>query len=455
VGQRRAAFPEELNSIARRGLPIDIHFALLRGGNMFRAFRASVAMWLVAVAACAGENTFTPLVNSSGESNTEANTGEWSRPDLGTAADIIPLKTRVYATKESVTDGVAMKWFFEKGAKGVIAYEKGKIDDKAAGFTLYAKAFKPLQFRICTNVNQEKLKVVEIGTEWKKYDFPFAEIGYNNNWWQIIFQVIGPIEERTWLILDRVGVEGPGFIAEPKVDPKTGPDETISSKDILYGAENLAKTVELLKKKQPFKIFALGDSVTAGAQTMRGTWGVKVPDGVPFRYFGTVARLLEEEYGYKGITPVACGHGGWTTKQLMTVVDKEVLEQCGPNDLVFLQAGGNDLMANTTVEQWKADMKQLIAKVKTKTDQIIVVDTTVARTGKVIDAAAALSKTLQEIVAEEKVGGADVTKFLTYRGPAFACALLANGYHPDFMGHIVIGEMIAPIFTGKHKNYPE
>jgi len=48
-----------------------------------------------------------------------------------------------------------------------------------------------------------------------------------------------------------------------------------------------------------------------------------------------------------------------------------------------------------------------------------------------------------------------VTKFMSYRGPAFACALLANDYHPDYMGHIVIGEMIAPILTGKHKTYPE
>ena len=223
---------------------------------------------------------------------------------------------------------------------------------------------------------------------------------------------------------------------------------------MLYGAENLSKTLELLKKKQPFKIFALGDSVTAGAQTMRGTWKVKVEDGVRFRYFGTVARLLEEEYGYTGITPVACGHGGWTTKQLMTVVDKEVLEAAGPNDLVMLQAGGNDIMAGTTIDQWKADMKQLIAKVRTKTDQIIVIDSTVALNGPVMKLADALSKGLKEIVAEEKVAGADVTKFLMYRGPAFASALLANGYHPDFMGHITIGEMIAPILTGKHKTYP-
>jgi hypothetical protein len=58
-------------------------------------------------------------------------------------------------------------------------------------------------------------------------------------------------------------------------------------------------------------------------------------------------------------------------------------------------------------------------------------------------------------VAEEKVAGADVTKFFTYRGPQFGCALLANDFHPDLMGHITIGEMIAPLLTGKEKTYPE
>ena len=172
-----------------------------------------------------GDATFAPLTQPGGESNSEANTGEWFRPDLGTAADVIPLKTRVYATKESVTDGVAMKWIFEKGSTGLITYEKGNVDAKAAGFTLYAKASKPIKFRICPNPGAEMKKVVEIGTEWKKYDFGFSEIGFTNDWWQIIFQVVGPIDERTWLILDRVGTESPAFSTEPKIDPKTGPDD--------------------------------------------------------------------------------------------------------------------------------------------------------------------------------------------------------------------------------------
>ena len=59
------------------------------------------------------------------------------------------------------------------------------------------------------------------------------------------------------------------------------------------------------------------------------------------------------------------------------------------------------------------------------------------------------------VLAEEKVAAADTSKFFYYRGEAFAHALLANPFHPDFMGHITMAEMIAPILTGKEKTYPE
>src|SRR3954452_20915591 len=72
--------------------------------------------------AAAGEVTFTPLAMPQGD--TESRTGMWVCPDLGRAADILPLKPRVWATRESVTGGVAMKCAFEKGSRGVLAYEE-------------------------------------------------------------------------------------------------------------------------------------------------------------------------------------------------------------------------------------------------------------------------------------------------------------------------------------------
>jgi hypothetical protein len=75
------------------------------------------------------------------------------------------------------------------------------------------------------------------------------------------------------------------------------------------------------------------------------------------------ASLAEEHFGYQGITPVQHGHGGWTAPQALKVVDKEVVDEAGPNDLVILEFGANDLSwAKATPATWKADMKKLIAK---------------------------------------------------------------------------------------------
>jgi lysophospholipase L1-like esterase len=416
-------------------------------------FRIRIAVVFTALATTSSgagaDITFTPLDMPQG--NTENRTGMWFCPDLGKAADILPLKTRVWATKESVTGGVAMKCVFDKGSKGIVAYEKDAFPASSAGITLFAKASRKLTLQVG--------KVpAEVTTEWKKLDFPWEKLGTSREkprlGFQLIVTVQGAIDERTWLILDRIGTESPDFDSKLKLEPQQGPDTTISSKEILYGAEHLAKTRQRAKAKQPFKVIALGDSVTAGAQMYRGTWSVKGADGVPFLYFSHLARLAEEHFGYKGITPVQHGHGGWTSAQALKVVDKEVVDESGPNDLVILQFGGNDLSwAKVTPAGWKANMKLLIARTKTKTDQIIVMSTTpIGEVGKIQPE---ITKILQELVQEEKVAAADITKLAFYRGEPFAWAWLANEGHPAYMGHITMAEMMAPLLTEKQRTYPE
>ncbi len=395
------------------------------------------------------EVKFTPLAMNQG--NSENRTGMWFCPDLGKAGDILPLKTRVWATKESVTDGVAMKCVFDKGSTGIVAYEIEKLPAETAGLTFYAKASRKAK------LNVGKIPV-EVDTEWKKIDVPWEKLGTTKDNPKIGFQLMltlaGPIEEKTWIILDRIGTEGPTFDPKPKIDPKTGPDATISSRDILYGAEHLAKTAERAKAKQPFKVITLGDSLTAGAQCYRGTWNVKGADGVPFLYFSHAARLWEGHFGTKGITPVQHGHGGWTSAQALKVVDKEVVEEAGANDLVILQFGGNDLTwAKVSLADWKANMKKLIARAKTKTDQILLVSNVPG--GDLAGRHEEVTKIYKELVEEEKVAVADLLKFASYRGEPFAYAWLANEGHPAYMGHITCAEMIAPILTGQHRTYPE
>ncbi|MBL8792818.1 MAG: SGNH/GDSL hydrolase family protein [Planctomycetia bacterium] len=397
----------------------------------------------------AADVTFTPLDMPQG--NIENRTGMWLCPDLGKKDEVLPLKSRVWATQESVTGGVAAKCVFEKGSKGVLTYEKDGYPAGSAGLTLYAKASRKLTLKVAG-------APIEVGTEWKKFDLPWERLGTNRDQprvgYQLVFAVQGPIEEKTWLILDRVGTESPQFEPSPRLEPKTGPDAVISSKDILYGAEHLAKTRERAKSKQPFKVIALGDSVTAGAQMSRGTPNVRGPDGVPFLYFSHLARLAEQHFGYQGITPVQHGHGGWTAAQALKVIDKEVVDEAGPNDLVILEFGANDLSwAKTPLADWKANMKKLIARAKTRTDQIIIMSPTpIGGIGKLQPE---ITKALQELVQEEKVAAADITKLAYYRGEPFAWAWLANEGHPAYMGHITMAEMMAALLTEQHRNYPE
>ena len=99
---------------------------------------AAAAIQPLARPARAAEQNFVPLSMNQGDA--ESRTGMWFCPDLGKAQDILPLKTRVWATKESVTGGVAMKVVFEKGSRGIIAHEKDTYPAGSAGITLYAKA---------------------------------------------------------------------------------------------------------------------------------------------------------------------------------------------------------------------------------------------------------------------------------------------------------------------------
>ena len=397
----------------------------------------------------AAESTFLPLTMNQGDS--ESRTGMWFCPDLGGVKDILPLKTRIWATRESVTGGVAMKCLFEKGSRGIITYEKDTFPAGSAGLTLYARASRRLKLQVAR-------AEAEVGTQWKKIDFSWEALGTQRDkptlGWQLVLKVAGPIEERTWLILDRIGIETPAFSSQPSVQVQAGPDVTISSRDILYGSDHLARTRERAQAHKPFKVIALGDSVTAGAQMSRGTWTVGGAKGVPFLYFAHLARLWEEHYGYKGIRPVQHGHGGWTAEQALTIINKEVVEEAGPDDLVILQFGGNDMTwAGKSPAQWKAAMKKLIARAKTRTDQVLILSSTPA--GDLPKKSAEITKILKELVEEDRVAAADVLRLASYRGDPFAWAWLANEGHPAYMGHILIAEMIAPLLTGKHRSYPD
>jgi len=402
-----------------------------------------LALFLAASCLCAAdESVFVPLAFPQGDS--ENRTGMWLCADLGTAGDILPLKTRMWATKESVTGGVALKCVFERGSRGSLNFEmETKPPAGGPGLTFYAKASRPLKL----NVNKA---TANVGTDWKKIDLTWEALGTTRDQrdlgWLLTITVAEPIQERTWLIIDRLGGEKPDFIAQPKIDPQSGPDETISSKDILYGVENLSKTLKRAKARQPFKIYAFGDSITLGAQMYRGTWKVRGKDGVSFLYHSHLARLWEEHFGYKGITVVHGGQAGslkdWHLKNL-----GPFLKDATSDDVVIIALSGG------TPAAWKRNLKELVATAKTKTDQIILMSPTPG--GSVLNQSTAMTNVLKELVQEEKVAAADITRFALYRGEPYCWAGEGNEWHPTYMLHITMAEMMAPLLTGKERIWPE
>ena len=391
--------------------------------------------------------TFTPISTNGDDSETF--TGLWFRPDLGTAADVVPLKTRVWATRESVTGGVALKAWFGVGSTGRLAREYDPLPAQSAGITFYAKASRPIT--VVVNGSERS-----VGTRWTKVDYSWASLGTTASnpdiGYQFVVTVKGPITTDTWMIIDRVGVESPRFSRHPALSVQNGPDVTFDAASMLSGAGNLAATQTRLVAHQPFKIIAFGDSVTAGAQASRSTWAVTGDDIPKFLYFSQLARLWSDAFIGSPITTLQFGHGGWTATQALAVVDSEVVANATDADLVILEFGANDFMAGSTPDQWKSALQSLIARVKTKTNQIIVMSPTVGP-GFPGDPAA-ISAVLAQLVTEDGVATVDVTKFMLYRGYPFAWALLANPYHPDFMGHITLAEMMAPLMTLQYPTYP-
>ena len=419
----------------------------LTGG---RASGAGVALWLVvmilSVPTLAAE--FTPMAQKA--DNWENRTGLWVCPKLGGASDIVPLAVRLYATKESVTDGVALRVGVKKGSTGTITFENSPFPAGTAGITLYAKASEDLE------LTTKGRTTFAVTTDWRKIDIPWQQLGTSGEkpdiGWQFEMGLTSPADHDVWYIVDRVGCEGPEFDPKPDVAFAAGPDETIKTAELVGNAEVLAPTVARLKAKQPFKIVAFGDSVTAAAQAERGNWGMDKSDIVRFLYFSHLARLLEEQYGYQGITPVQHGHGGWTSSQALTIMD-EVFAPVKPEDVVMLEFGANDLgWAGKDVDSWLSNMKVLIAEAKKKTSQIIIMSPTTG--GQVPKLAEEVTRKFTAFAREQKLAYVDITRWSMYRGEKYAWAYLANGYHPDFMGHIMMAELMTPLFGADHFTWP-
>ncbi len=385
-----------------------------------------------------------------GGDSSENRTGLWFCVQLGGPGKVLPVGARRYATKDSVTDGVALRVDVKAGEKGTLTYENDAWPTGMAGITLYAKSSEPLEMTI------KGKATFKVTPEWKKIDLTWEQLGTKADkpdlGYMFAIGLAKPAEHDVWFIIDRLGTEGPAFDSSPAITPTAGPDETINTKDLVGGAEALAPTVARLKEKKPFKIIGFGDSVTAGAQANRGNWGLKPADIMPCLYFSDLARGLETRYGYKGITPVQKGWGGWQAEQAKSKLP-EVLAETGTEDVVLIEFGANDMgWAGKSPDQWLANVKVLVDTLKKKTSQIVVMSPTTG--GSIPKLSKEISEKLRAFAKAEKVAFADITRWSMYRGEKYAWAYLANDYHPDIMGHVMMAEILETLFGAPHFDWP-
>lgn len=384
---------------------------------------------------------FTPLTTASQTS--EDNTGVWFASWMTLPDPVIPIETLVQATQEAVTGGVALKVKVQPGSIGRIMYE---TDLSNKNLTFYVKASTNVTMRIfppATNGSQ----TFSATTSWQKID-----IALTSAHWMFSIELDSPAAAEMYYIIDRIGTEDT-FTAPDLSGVTTGPDTDMSTSALVAGASNLTATRTRLAAQTAFKVVALGDSITAGAQITRGNAFNMGGNEDKYKYSSVMARYLENHFGYAaGALEVHnFGHGGWTAQQAIdnNLVTNEVLTEAGVNDLVILQFGGNDLAGGASIAEWKADTVTLIDQVQAAgITQIIIMGTTSG--AATFDNAAAISATLNELVTEQNVGIVDTTTFSVFRGQDFAWAYLANEYHPDAEGHMQIGKIASTLFTDAH-----
>jgi lysophospholipase L1-like esterase len=218
----------------------------------------------------------------------------------------------------------------------------------------------------------------------------------------------------------------------------------------------VAKTLQKLKDSKEVKIAIMGASIELGAEAC-AWWDDKIKfTDKDLAYRGRVVVGLRKRFPKATVTPVEAYQGGTQTKFGLEVLDKTVIP--AKADLVLIGFGGNDVSGpigkgpNNPPEEFKKDMKAMVAKAKAAGMEVMLVVTMQQNPwarNQVAQRWPDYRKALLELGQEEKVGVADVyTEWmnLATRGiPPFS--QLHNWInHPGPFGHGVYADVILRFF---------
>lgn len=402
----------------------------------------------------ADEIKFYPL--SCNKATTESHPGLWMCLSLEKAKNFGENKSRMFATNDAVTDGIALKVNVMKGFRGILEMQDDDYPENTVGITFYIKASQKLKM----SVNMDKTKFdFEATKGWTKINIPWSKLGTTKEkrkidyWFKIGFSK--SIDKDCWYIIDRLGTEGPEFSKPIDIPAIKNIDQKINSKDLSGNIKALSGIQNQLKNKKPFKIIAFGDSISFGAQIDRGNRfyrKLSPNEKMKYLYFGRLANMLEKQFGWQGIKTVQHGIPSRSASDSLKRLPK-VLKDVNKNDLLIIEFGANDLNRKPSVDQWLADLKVLIDLSKKKTPNILIMSPTTG--GKANSLFKEIRKKFPAFAEKNNVAWADVNYWSLCRGEKFGWAYLANGSHPEMMGHEQLAEIILPLFTNKHFNWPE
>jgi lysophospholipase L1-like esterase len=213
------------------------------------------------------------------------------------------------------------------------------------------------------------------------------------------------------------------------VDYDAPPGDAQMSMPRQQSSDGLPRTLRLLRAKEPVKVIAFGDSITAGGEASRES----------LRYPNRYAAYLRQAFGDDRVTLENGATGGDTTRNGLARLEEKVLTR--HPDLVLVAFGMNDHnIGSVPVDEFAANLRSIVTQIRQKTGAEVILLSTFPpnplwhySSHRMGDYAAATER----VAAEMRVPYADVYDvWMDVLKRKDAPSLLGNNInHPNDYGH--------------------
>lgn len=195
---------------------------------------------------------------------------------------------------------------------------------------------------------------------------------------------------------------------------------------------NQYETLPIMDTSQHFRVMAMGDSITAGSNSTSG-----------FGYRALLLNHIKVTGNYPNVVFVGSvnstsgtheGHPGWTISTMINHVDNWMAAH--DPDLVYLQAGTNDVGAGATPPEIADRMQVLLIKIlaHSTTVRVIVGDLMIPNNSIAMDRQSVAAQRYNALLPQV-VANAGPRVSLARMSRAVAGLLLSDKVHPNNVGY--------------------